>query len=102
MQSIPLQPIPSQSVMVILNDQNCNIAIYQKSTGVYCDLAINGVVIWTCAVCLNNTPICAYEYIPFVGKLLFFDTQGDSDPDYTGFDDRYMLYYLEPGEGVLS
>ncbi len=61
---------------------------------------INTTVIWTGAICQNNTPICNYRYIPFLGKLVFFDTQGVSDPEYTGFADRYQLLYLAPGEGV--
>jgi hypothetical protein len=100
MQSIPLQQTPSQTVKIILNGQNCTLAVYQKSTGVFCDLMIDSVIVWTCAICQNNTPICSYGYLPFVGSLLFFDTQGTSDPDYTGFDDRFVLLYLAPGEGV--
>ena len=98
--TVPLSATPSQTVKIILNSQNCTLTIYQKTTGVYCDLMIDATVIWQGAICQNNNPICNYGYLPFVGKLVFFDTQGASDPDYSGFGDRWQLMCLSPGEGA--
>ena len=47
MKGIPLKPVPSQTLSVLLNGQNCQISVYQKSTGVYLDLHINNSPIVT-------------------------------------------------------
>lgn len=103
MQAIPLQAVPSQIVRVVLNNQNCTIAINTKTTGLFCDLSIDGNVIWTCAICQNNNPICSYGYLGFIGSLVFLDTVSNTDPVYTGFGGttaQYQLLYLMPGEGA--
>lgn len=100
MQQIPLAVTPSQAVKIILNGQNCDISIYQKTTGLFCDLSIDSAVVWQGAVCINNMPICNYDYLPFIGKLTFYDTLGLENPDYTGFASRFQFLYLAPGEGL--
>lgn len=100
MLTIPIEPAPSQVLKVVLNDQNCTIALYQKTTGVYCDLMIDDRVVWLGAVCQNNNPIFNYAYFGFLGQLAFTDTQGANDPVYTGFGDRFQLVYLSPEEAV--
>jgi hypothetical protein len=36
------------------------------------------------------------EYLGFIGDLAFFDTQGMTDPDWTGLGSRYILGYFFP------
>jgi len=38
------------------------------------------------------------QYREFQGDFMFIDTQGDSDPVYTGFESRYVLVYIPPDE----
>ncbi len=60
----------------------------------YCDLVLNGVQAWSGVPCLLGTPINSRAYLGFIGDLLFIDTQGTSDPDYTGLGTRYFLVYV--------
>ncbi len=92
---IPLVAKPSQSMAITLGGQRCEIEIRQKFTGgVFLSLKANGVQIRTNAICRDRVPVVRQEYLPFVGKLAFVDTQGTNDPDYTGFGTRYQLAYI--------
>lgn len=95
---IPLAAVPSQSLSITINGQPCNINVYQKSTGLYLDLILNGVPITNTARCLLDAKLLAdRQYLGFVGDLLFTDTQGASDPDYTGLGSRFFLVYDSDG-----
>ena len=63
----------------------------------YCDLAINSVPIWTGVACMNLVNLVFAPYLAFVGELMFFDTQGLSDPVFSGLGTRYHLMYTQPG-----
>lgn len=95
---IPLSASPSQQVSVTLNGQNCVIRVYQKSTGVYADLTVNNVVLFTAVLCHDRDRLVRYKYLGFSGDLSFIDSQGSTDPDYTGFGSQYFLVYLSPDE----
>lgn len=94
MQVIPTQAIPSQSINVQLAGQNCQINVYQYSTGMYCDLYVSGNLIIGGVICENENRIVRDLYLGFIGDLIFFDTQGNNDPYYTGLGTRYLLVYL--------
>ena len=100
MQQIPIQPIPSQSVSVVLNGQNCQINIYQKGQLVFIDLNSNGVDIVTGVLAHNVNPLVCIKYTGFLGNLTFVDTQGNDDPQYTGLGTRYVLIYLSAAEAA--
>ena len=92
---VPLQAVASQTVAVQLAGQNCQINVYQKSTGLYCDLYVNGSLIIGGVICQNLNNIVRDLSLGFIGDLAFIDTQGSSDPDYTGLGGRFSLAYLE-------
>lgn len=98
MLQIPLQPVPSQTTSVILGNQNCQIFMYQKPQGLFVDVNADGVEIVTCVLALNLVPIICRKYVGFVGNLMFVDTQGDLEPDYTGLGTRYQLAYMDVGD----
>src|ERR1700677_3906083 len=100
MQQIPLQAVPSQQLQTVLNNQNCQIAIYVKEQGMFVDLNSNGVDISIAVLALNLTPL-TLNYSGFVGNLLFVNTQGVTDPVYTGLGTRYSLVYLDAAEYAL-
>lgn len=91
---IPLAAVPSQKLSVNLGGQSCQIAIYQKETGVFLDLARDNIAIVTGAICRDRVSVVREEYLTFAGLVGFVDTQGESDPDYTGFGTRYQLAYI--------
>lgn len=98
MQTIPLQATPAQTLNVTLSNQACALNIYQKSTGLFCDVYVNNALIIGGVIGQNLNRIVRDAYLGFDGDLIFFDTQGSSDPDYTGLGDRYVLLYLLANE----
>lgn len=96
---VPLQPLPSQEVTVILNNQSCRLKVYQKSTGMFIDVYVNDVLIIGGVICEDLTLIVRSIYLPFSGDLAFADVTGArSDPYYTGIGSKYYLFYLLPEE----
>ena len=93
MASVPLVAVPSQTVSVQLGDQGCRINVYQKRTGLYLDLYADGAAIGTGILCLDRVWLIRDAYLGFTGDLAFVDTQGTSDPDYTGLADRFTLLW---------
>ena len=98
MKVIPLQVTPAQRLNVLLNDQNCQISVYQKSTGLYLDLAVNNVPVSTTVLCLDRVRLIRQQYKSFVGDLCFIDTTGNENPTYTGLGERFLLFFLEESE----
>jgi len=98
MQTIPLQAVPSQSLSVLLASQNCQINVYQKSTGLFIDLSMNNSPVLTTVICRDRVRLIRQSYHGFVGDLAFVDTQGKSDPDYAGLAGRFALAYLEAAD----
>lgn len=104
---IPIQPVPSQQVLCVLEGQNCQIGIYVKNvngvTNVYVDLNSNGADMSLAVLAHNLVPLdSANSYNGFQGNLFFVDTQGSEDPQYTGFNSRWFLVYLTPAELELT
>ena len=94
MQQIALQPVPSQQLQVVLGGQNCQIAVYTRSTGLFVDVNVNGVDVSTAIIAQNGNTLVPTSYLGFVGNLAFLDTQGTSDPTYDGLGSRYQLVYV--------
>jgi len=70
----------------------------------YCDLSIDGVTLWAGVPCLNTRQLASYPYLGFVGNLAFDDSQGNTDPLYTGIGPggRYQLLYYQPGQPLVQ
>lgn len=95
---IPVQAVPSQTLAVTLAGQGCQIELYQKTTGLYCNLYINNVLIIGGVICENLNRIVRSLYLGFIGDLCFLDNQGSTDPVYTGLGTRYSFIYLEASD----
>ncbi|WP_019573362.1 hypothetical protein [Curvibacter lanceolatus] len=98
MQIIPLLAVPAQTQLVTLGTQNCTIAVTQKSTGLFLDLSIDGAAVLQSQICRDRCWIVRLAYFGFSGDLAFFDTQGTSDPEYTGLGSRWILCYFPASE----
>lgn len=92
--TIPVKPLPYQSLTVQLGTQQCRITIFQNGEMLLMDLTVNSVRIATSLCCRDRTPIIRYAYLGFVGTLAFVDTMGASDPVYTGLGTRFKLVYV--------
>ncbi len=106
MQQVFLQPVPSQQTQVVLDGQTCAISVYVKTQCMFFDLSVNGVQIVYAAQCKNLVSLVPTSYLGFSGWLVLFDTQGQSDPVYTGLGTRWVLMYLDSADleayGVVS
>lgn len=101
MQIIPLQALPNQTVLVQLGNQSCTITVQQQAYGMFLTLFLgnNTVPTIASALCENLNRLVRDAYLGFVGDLLFNDTQGSSNPVYTGLGGstaRYQLCYVTP------
>ena len=97
---IPLIPTASQTLQVALNQQNCTINVYQKTTGLFVDVLLNGSLVIGGVICHDRNLIVRDTYLGFIGDLAFIDTQGTDDPVYTDLGTRWVLDYLTPTDLV--
>lgn len=95
-QTIPLQPLPNQTVNVTLGGQQVTLNLYTRNGAVYIDVISNGASICYGWLCLNGDPIADRQYLGFVGILKFWDTQSTTDPVYSGLGTQYQLCYYPP------
>lgn len=102
MQLIPTTAQPSQTLTATLAGQPCRINIYQKAPGLFADLYVNDVLIIAGALCLNTTLLVRNAYLGFIGDLAFFDMQGTDDPVYTGLGTRWLLFYVETTDFIVT
>lgn len=93
---VQLQPIANQTLQVQLNGQACTVAVQQSNYGLFLTLSVGLEPIINSVLCLNLVRIVRDAYLGFLGDLVFVDTQGSSDPVYTGLGSRWQLIYLSP------
>ena len=98
MLEVPLQAVPNQTLTVSLGGQNCQLNLRQQPTGLYMDVFVNNALIIGGVICENLNRIVRDLYLGFVGDLMFDDTQGGTDPYYTGLGTQYVLVYLEASD----
>lgn len=67
---------------------------FPVSSAVFVDLYVNGTLIIGGVPAFNETLIVRDAYLGFTGDLVFYDTQGSTDPVYTGLGSRYVLAYI--------
>lgn len=95
---IPLQAVPNQTLGVALSNQNVRLTIYTRNSDLFMDVFVDTTAIIRGIICQNKNRIVRDLYLGFQGDFAFFDTQGDTDPVYTGLASRYALIYLEPSD----
>lgn len=94
---VPLSQDPTQSAAITLGGQAVQYSLRQNGANMYFDLLLaDQTPILLAMVCRNVTNLLADRlYAPFVGSMYFEDTQGDTQPVYTGLGTRYLLYYWD-------
>jgi hypothetical protein len=91
---IPLAAAPAQDFTVALGNQSCRIRLHTRGGGLYLDLWLTDAPIVAGVICQDRNPLVRVAYLGFVGELVFFDTQGTADPDWSGLGARYLLAWL--------
>lgn len=116
MQAIPLSAVPSQNLSIALDGQAVQMSLYQRGTNgaanMYLDLIADGAPILTGRIARayggqpNTCPafmMVGRRYQPFVGDLLFVDTQATAtnptqDPQPSGLGTRWQLLYFSESD----
>jgi hypothetical protein len=102
MQEIPVRPVPSQTLQVVLDRQNVQILIYQKPQGLFVDTNVNGEDVATGIIAREAVPLISKTYSGFQGGLYFIDSQAADDPNYSGLGSRWRLIYLTADEHAIA
>lgn len=90
---IPLDAVPSQTLTIPLGGQATRINLYTRTFGLFVDVYVNNTLIIGGVAALNLVKVVRSKYLGFLGDVFFFDTQGQSDPEYSGLGDRYVMLY---------
>lgn len=100
MEVIPLNATQSQTLTTTLNpgagftSQFARINVYQKFYGLFLDLLLDESYVAAGVICQNLNPMIRDANGAFIGELIFLDSQGNADPEYTGLGTRWSLLYL--------
>ncbi len=102
---VPLQATENQNVQTSLGGQAVQLNVYAKQIGpaslpatLFMDVLVNNSIIVSGVICQDRNRIVRDVYLGFVGDLSFADTQGTSNPVYTGLGTQYLLFYLETAD----
>lgn len=95
---VPLIANPNQTANITLGGQAIQVRVYQGLSGLYMDVLLNNAVVIGGVICENLVRIIRNAYFGVVGDFCWFDTQGTSDPVYSGIGSRYYLIYLETSD----
>jgi len=99
---IPLAAVPLQTLAIVVAAQACQIALRQNGANMYFDLTVNNVTIVLSRIVRNKQLLLLdTQYRGFIGDFVFNDTQGDTQPEFSGLDTRYRLYYVETTDTLL-
>lgn len=99
MQRVPLAPIPSQRLDIVLGGQNCKVSVHQRGELLYIDLAVDLTPVVRSRVLRNRIRVLLdTTYRGFRGDLVMVDTQGAAQPEYDELGTRFQLYYLSADE----
>ncbi|MBR2771608.1 MAG: hypothetical protein IKD78_06300 [Bacteroidales bacterium] len=94
---INLTAAPNQTLSATITDKNGDIHIADfrlrtmPSGFLITDITIDDVVVVYGRRCIDRVPLMLGG--PIGGNFFFVDQFGTSDPEYTGFGDRYILVY---------
>jgi hypothetical protein len=103
MQVVPINPVPSQLIKTVLDNQIVNLSIYQLRYGMFMDVTINDTLEIGGVICQNFNRIIRSQYlnanVDFDGDLVWLDTLSQGmDPIYTGLGSQFLLLYLSADE----
>lgn len=93
-QIIPIQATAAQTLAVTLNNQACQLQLYQKRSGFYANLSVNNNLVIGGVLCENMNRLVRSKYLGFQGDLAFMDQAGSSNPNFSQLGSRFALAYL--------
>ena len=99
---IPLRQIPNQSLSCVLSGQSCVITIRMLGENLYLSLSKDGDPICRNVLLVDRSAIVRAAYTGFIGDLIVVDKAGQENPQYTGWNDRWVLLYNEEGYSLYG
>lgn len=93
---IPVQATPNQTFSCLLDNVQAQISLSTTDDGVFADVVYGGVAVASGRLCLDRTDINPARYRGLPQFLGFADLQGQTDPQWQGFNTRYLLLYGNP------
>ena len=95
---IPIDAVPNQEIITVLNEQQCKITLRTLGDNVYFSLEESNLGIICQGVrCVDRSALIRAAYTGFVGDITFIDLEANDDPVYTGFNTRFLLLYNTEG-----
>jgi hypothetical protein len=92
MNIVPLKATPAQTLTVELAGQTAKLSLRTLGPDLY--FSLEGVV--ATRICRDRQRLLIDAgYRGFIGDFMFIDTQGTSDPVFTGLGGRYQLVYVD-------
>jgi hypothetical protein len=95
---VPIQAVPNQTFSILLDGQACQITLTTRFFGLFLDLTVSNIPTRNGVICLNLNPLIRYPALGFIGDFWFKDTQGSSDPVFSGLGSRFLLQYIEASD----
>lgn len=95
-QIIPVPVAPNASFTAVLDGQEADINLTTTDLGLFADVVYDGVPVINARLCLDRVDINVNRYTGLPQALFFADLQGITDPQWDGFNSRYVLVYGEP------
>lgn len=90
---IPIKPIPAQVLSVVLSQQRCTITLQLRGNHLYFSLEVDGIQTVRNRIVRDRVTLSGDECLGLAGQIYMADTQGKSDPEYTGLGSRWLLMY---------
>ena len=101
MLTMPVEATPNQQFQVVLDDQNCTIALYQRGKRMYLDLYVDDTAICQGMICLPTVGVPRNSR-DFSGKIFVVDTLSTPSrqeaPQWEGLGSRWNLVFLTADE----
>ena len=89
---ILLNRVPNQRISVNIDDVALDLTLRTgKTGGLYADLDVDGAGVFRGRACVNKMPLLLNNSLN--GNLYFEDLFGNENPVYTGFNERFALFF---------
>lgn len=98
MMPITLQPIASQDLTFVADNQQYEITIRANDDIMFMDVTMNGAVVITECPCLVGQAVIPYSYLEGAGGNFIFTTASGGNPQYANFGGPDVLLYATNAE----
>lgn len=91
--SIPVSPVPYQTVSAVINGQNYRLTIRHLGDFLYSSVNVDGEQVSDNAIAVANGKLIPFPTAVAKTTLYWFDTLGNDRPKYTGLGNRWQIVF---------